>query len=415
MIDACIQTENRLLTLEETLAQIKSAIKPLNGTERVNLFDALGRTLATSVISPVDLPHHDNAAMDGYAIASSDIKPGQPFSLSLAGTSWAGRPFQGHILPGQCIRIFTGGIIPESLDTVVMQEHVQKIGNTVHFPATVQALKNVRQAGEDIAKNAPLISAPKRLSAADLGLLASAGIYQIDVKRKIKIAILSTGDELTPLGQPLTTGKIYDSNRYMLNALVKENAFSASDLGVAPDDKTELENILVAAARTHDAIITTGGASVGEADFMQEILNKVGRVELWKIAVKPGKPLAIGSIGDCRLFSLPGNPVPVIVAFQHIVLPGLRLMTGLPPEKPLQLRAVCQESIKKTPGRLEFIRGILTQSDNGQHQVRSAGKQGSHILRSMSRANCFIVLPSDCGGMNKGDSVIVEPFSTWLS
>lgn len=414
MIDACIQTENRLLTLEETLTRIKSSIEPIIDAEKVNLHDAVGRILAESVMSPINLPYHNNASMDGYAVASSDINSGHPFSLNLVGTSWAGIPYQGSILPGQCVRIFTGGVMPESLDTVVMQEHAQRIGETVHFPAKVQALQHVRIVGEDIAKNALLITAPKRLSAVDLGLLASAGIYQVNVRRKIKIAFLSTGDELTPLGQPLTPGKIYDSNRYMLGALLKEEAFSTTDLGVVPDDKDQLENLLIAASGNHDAIITTGGASVGEADFIQEILDKIGQVEIWKIAVKPGKPLAFGSIGACRLFGLPGNPVSVILAFQRIVIPGLRFMAGLSPEKPLQLTAICRESIKKVPGRLEFMRGVLSQSDNGEHQVRSAGKQGSHILSSMSQANCFIVFPSNSDGINKGDKVIVEPFSTWI-
>ncbi len=414
MIDACIQTENRLLTLEETLTRIRSSIEPIIDSEKVNLYDALGRVLAESVMSPIDLPYHNNASMDGYAVASSDINPDHPFSLNLIGTSWAGRPYEGNILPGQCVRIFTGGVLPESLDTVVMQEHVQRIGETVHFPAKIQALQHVRIAGEDIPENALLITAPKRLSAIDLGLLASAGIYQVNVKRKIKIAFLSTGDELTPLGQALTPGNIYDSNRYMLSALLKEEAFSTTDLGVVPDDKDQLENLLIAVAETHDAIITTGGASVGEADFIQEILDTIGQVELWKIAVKPGKPLAFGSIGACRLFGLPGNPVSVVLAFQRIVIPGLRFMAGLSPEKPLQLTAICLESIKKVPGRIEFMRGVLSQSDNGKNQVRSAGKQGSHILSSMSQANCFIVLPSDSDGIKKGDKVAVEPFSIWI-
>ncbi|MBE0436794.1 MAG: molybdopterin molybdotransferase MoeA [Methylomicrobium sp.] len=414
MIDACIQTEDSLLTLEETLTRIESSIEPIIDAEKVNLHDALGRVLAESVMSPIDLPYHNNASMDGYTLASSDINPDHPFSLNLIGTSWAGQPYDGSILPGQCVRIFTGGVVPEALDTVVMQEHVQRIGEIVHFPAKVQALQHVRIAGEDIAKNALLITAPKRLSAIDLGLLASAGIYQVNVKHKIKIAFLSTGDELTPIGQALAPGNIYDSNRYMLSALLKEEAFSTTDLGAVPDDKDRLESLLTAAAETHDAIITTGGASVGEADFIQEILDKIGQVELWKIAVKPGKPLAFGSIGNCRLFGLPGNPVSVVLAFQRIVIPGLRFMAGLSPEKPLQLTVICQESIKKSPGRLEFIRGILSQSDNGEHQVRSAGKQGSHILSSMSLANCFIVLPGDCKGIKKGDRVVVEPLSTWI-
>lgn len=415
MIDNCIQNEGRLLTLEETQSLIKSSIETVSGTEKVNLHDALGRVLAESVVSPVDLPHHKNSAMDGYALASSDIDPEHPFSLKLAGTSWAGRPFDGKISHGQCLRIFTGGVSPEPLDTVVMQEHVDRNGETIHFPANIQARQNVRAAGEDVAKNACLIEAPKLLSATDLGLLASAGVYQVGVRRKIKIAYLSTGDELIPVGRPLLPGKIYDSNRYMLGGLLKNDAFSTNDLGIVPDDKAQLEILLADAAKTHDAIITTGGASVGEADFIKEILEKIGQVDLWKIAVKPGKPLAYGSIGNCRFFGLPGNPVSVIASFQQIVLPGLRLMAGLPQGKPLRLTAVCRDSLKKAPGRLEFMRGILTQLDNGELQVSSAGKQGSHILSSMSRANCFIVLPSDCQGIKQGDKVLVEPFSTWTN
>lgn len=410
MTDACSREAKPLLSLKEALEKIKAVIQPVSGSEKIMLKNALGRVLSEPVYSPINIPHDRNAAMDGYAFASGNIAHEQAFTLSLAGISWAGRPFQGQLKPGQCVRIFTGAVVPPEADSVIMQEHVQVQEQTVHFPADTKAHQNIREAGEDIKQGSLLCAHPKILTAADLGLLASAGICDVTVRRPVKIAFFSTGDELTALGQPLESGKIYDSNRYSLAGLLADACYSAVDLGVIPDDKEQLEQSLVEASKNYDAIITTGGASVGEADYVKEILESCGTVNFWKIAIKPGKPLAFGTIGQCYFFGLPGNPVAVITTFQQIVTPALKQLSGAPYSKPLQLTATCTSTLKKAQGRQEFQRGILTQGDNGEFFVASSGKQGSHILSSMSQANCYIVLPSECKGIQVGDKVTVEPF-----
>jgi molybdopterin molybdotransferase len=414
MIDACSREAKQLLSLKEALEKIKAAIQPVSGTEKVKLKNALGRVLSEPIYSPINIPHDRNAAMDGYAFASGDIAQKQAFTLSLAGTSWAGRPFQGQLKKGECIRIFTGAVVPEGADSVIMQEHVQVQEQNIHFPADTKALQNIREVGEDIKQGGLLCVHPKILTAVDLGLLASAGICDITVRQPVKIAFFSTGDELTALGQPLESGKIYDSNRYTLNGLLADACYSIADLGVIPDDKQKLEDSLVEASKNYDAIITTGGASVGEADYVKEILENCGEMNFWKIAIKPGKPLAFGKIGRCYFFGLPGNPVAVIATFQQIVTPALKQLSGAPYSKPLQLTATCTSALKKAPGRQEFQRGILTQDDNGEFFVASVDKQGSHILSSMSHANCYIVLASECNGMQAGDRVTVQPFSLFI-
>jgi molybdopterin molybdotransferase len=414
MIDVCSQESRPLLSIDEALDRIKAIIDPVNSTEKVALKNALERILAESVYSPINIPHDRNAAMDGYAFASQDIAGGQAFTLTLAGTSWAGRPFQGQMQPGQCVRIFTGAVVPEQADSVIMQEHVQAQGQTIQFPADTRAQQNIRKVGEDVKQGACLIAEPKKLTAVDLGLLASAGIDQVSVKRQLKIAYFSTGDELTSLGRPLQSGKIYDSNRTMLSGLLSDPSYSVVDLGVIPDNKQLLEDSFIKASKTYDVIITTGGASVGEADYVKEILQSCGEVNFWKIAIKPGKPLAFGRIGQCYFFGLPGNPVAVVVTFQQIVAPALRQLSGAPFSKPLRFTATCTTALKKSPGRQEYQRGILSQDEHGEFFVASAGHQGSHILSSMSQSDCYIVLPEESKGVQVGDKVTVEPFSLYI-
>lgn len=414
MIDACSQESRPLLSIDDALDRIKAAVSPVPSTEKVALKDALGRVLAEPVYSPINIPHDRNAAMDGYAFASRDRVDGLAFTLALAGTSWAGRPFQGQMQPGQCIRIFTGAVVPEQADSVVMQEQVQVQGQTIHFPADTRAQQNIRQIGEDVKQGDGLIAEPKKLTAVDLGLLASAGIGGVTVKRRLKIAYFSTGDELTPLGQPLEPGKIYDSNRAMLGGLLTDPGYSVADLGVVPDNKQLLEQRFIEASLNYDVIITTGGASVGEADYVKEILQNSGEVNFWKLAIKPGKPLAFGRIGGCCFFGLPGNPVAVVVTFQQIVAPALRQLSGARFVKPLRFAATCTTALKKAPGRQEFQRGILSQNEHGEFFVASAGRQGSHILSSMSQSGCYIVLPEECSGVQAGDRVTVEPFSLFI-
>jgi len=411
MIDLCSRESKLLLSIDDALDRIKIAVSPINSTEKLALKNALGRVLAEPVYSPINIPHDRNAAMDGYAFASRDMAEGQAFTLSLAGTSWAGRPFQGQMQAGQCVRIFTGAVVPEQADSVIMQEHVQVQGQVIHFPADTRAQQNVRKIGEDVKQGACLMAEPKKLTAVDLGLLASAGIDEVTVKRQLKIAYFSTGDELTALGEALEPGKIYDSNRAMLGGLLLDPAYSVTDLGVIPDNKQLLEDSFIEASLNYDVIITTGGASVGEADYVKEILQSCGEVNFWKIGIKPGKPLAFGKIGQCWFFGLPGNPVAVVVTFDQIVAPALRQLSGVPSFKALRFNATCTSALKKSPGRQEYQRGILSQNENGEFLVASAGRQGSHILSSMSQSNCYIVLAEACKGVQAGDKVIVEPFS----
>ncbi len=415
MIDVCNTESGGLLSVKEALEKIKTAIQTIETSESVVLKNAAGRILSESVYSPVNIPHDNNASMDGYAFSSADIDPGQSFTLELAGTSWAGQPFTGILKAGQCIRIFTGAVVPPQTDSVIMQEHVRGEGQTIHFPANITAYQNIRLAGEDIRQGGLLLAAPKKLTGYDLALLASAGIDEITAKRKIRIAFFSTGDELTPVGQILEPGKIYDSNRYLLNEFLIDASYDVTDMGIIADNKQLLQDSLINASKDYDVIITSGGASVGDADYIQGILASCGQVNFWKLAIKPGKPLAFGKLGACYFFGLPGNPVAVAVTFQQIVAPALRQLSGAPACKSLRFNAICTTALKKTPGRIEFQRGVLTQDDSGEFFVASSGSQGSHILGSMSRANCFIILPSECPGLNIGDKALVEPFDVFIA
>jgi molybdopterin molybdotransferase len=411
MSDPCNQESSPLLSIEDALDKIKAAVSPVSDTETLDLRLGLGRVLAESVYAPIDIPHDRNSAMDGYAFSSCDWTDGQMFTLRLAGTSWAGRPFLGQLQAGECVRIFTGAVVPTQADSVIMQEQVQVQQQTIHFSADTRILQNIREIGEDVKQGSCLITEPKKLSAVDLGLLASAGVERLSVKRQLKVAYFSTGDELTALGLPLESGKIYDSNRTLLSGLLADPSYSVVDLGVIPDNKQLLEDSFIAAAKNYDVLITTGGVSVGEADFVKEILHSCGDVNFWKIAIKPGKPLAFGKIGACHFFGLPGNPVAVVVTFQQIVAPALRQLSGAPFVQPLRLTATCTTTLKKAPGRKEYQRGILSQDENGEFFVASAGLQGSHILSSLSQSGCYIVLPKICAGVQAGEPVTVEPFS----
>ncbi len=414
MKDVCSLEASGLLSVDAALAQIQNTLSSITETEKLDLKHAVGRVLATPVTAAINLPSDRNSAMDGYAFASGDIKTGQPFNLTLVGTSWAGRPFSGDLQPGECVRIFTGAVLPERADSVIMQEQVTAEQDSVLFPANCRPFQNVREIGEDVKQHSVLLDAPKKLRAADLGLLAAAGVDEVEIRRKLHIAFFSTGDELLALGQKLESGQIYDSNRYILHGLLTNPCFAVRDMGVIPDNKVLLEQALVSAAENNDVIITTGGASVGDADYIQEILAACGQVSFWKIAMKPGKPLAFGNIGKCTFFGLPGNPIAVMATFDKIVSVALRQLSGEPALKTLQLKAVCQSPLKKAAGRQEYQRGILQQNTSGEFIVESAGRQGSNILSAMSRANCYIVLPRECCGVQIGEQVIVEPFESLI-
>ncbi|MEI7795825.1 MAG: gephyrin-like molybdotransferase Glp [Methylococcaceae bacterium] len=403
-LESCVAIEKKpLLSVEDAQQRIHAAIVPLIESEIVPLKQAFGRVLSQPIFAPMDLPTARNSAMDGYAFASENFST----TLINVGTSWAGKPFDGALNSGECVRIFTGSVLPDNADSVVMQELVTVNGTQIEFPADVKLQKNVREIGEDVRVGDALCSANKTVTAVDLGLLASAGVENVSVIRRLKIGYFSTGDELVSLETPLTRGKIYDSNRYSLYGLLQNPCHQVIDGGVIPDNKAELRRVLCHAATEFDVIITTGGASVGEADFIKEILDECGEVDFWKIAIKPGKPLAFGKMGVCYFFGLPGNPVAVTTTFDIIVKPALARLTGAIVNKPWQLTAVCTTPLKKSRGRQEYQRGFLQQADTGEFQVASTGLQGSHILSTVNIANCYIVLPLECCGVEIGESVIV--------
>ncbi|PPD31703.1 MAG: molybdopterin molybdenumtransferase MoeA [Methylomonas sp.] len=415
MTEICYPKTAKLLSVSQAQQNIRDVINSITDIEVIPIADGLGRILAETVLSPIDIPPQRNAAMDGYAFSSADITLNQPFCLKEIGTSWAGRPFMGSAEKNQCVRIFTGAVVPEFADSVIAQEQVERQANDITLPANTLAGKNIRAAGSDVKQFETLINTPKKLTACDLGLMAAAGVAQIKVKRRLTIGFFSTGDELTSVGQPLQSGQIYDSNRYMLAALLQDPNHFVSDLGVIRDDPELLERTLISAANAFDVLISTGGASVGDADFVKQILEKCGQINFWKLAIKPGKPLAFGKINNCWFFGLPGNPVAVLVTHQQFVRPALQQLSGLQPSKPLQLKAVCKTVLRKTPGRQEYQRGILNQTSAGELTVIAAGEQDSHQLKTTSLANCFIVLSSECNGVAIDEIVTVEPFDTYIS
>lgn len=414
MIDSCAFEAKPLLTVQEAVALIVAHVDPVQETESIPLGQALGRVLAATVSSPINLPGQNNAAMDGYAFASADLKKADGLVLQCVGVSWAGKPFQGSLHAGQCIRIFTGAVVPAQADSVIMQEQVRVQGDAVHFPVGVKPCQNVRLAGEDVRQGGPICHAGKQLTAMDLALLAAAGIVEVQVLRKLRITIFSTGDELVPLGRDLAVGQIYDSNRYLLKGLLESPAYAVTDGGIVADDRALLETALQDAALCSDLVMTTGGASVGDADYISEVLQRCGQVAFWKIAMKPGKPLAFGKLAGSCFLGLPGNPLAVMAVFQQFVTPALRRLSGLPIGPRLKLQATCTNRLKKAPGRQEYQCGILSQDGLGGFQVASAGQQGSHLLGTLQKANCYIVLPSGCQGVNEGEQVTVEPFGVHI-
>ncbi|MBU3693788.1 MAG: molybdopterin molybdotransferase MoeA [Rhodocyclaceae bacterium] len=397
------------MPVERARAFILDRLKPIDRTERLPILQALDRVLAADVTSPMNVPGHDNSAMDGYALRHADLAAGGATTLEVIGTAFAGKPYAGRLGPGQCLRIMTGAPIPAGADCVVMQENVLAQDGRATIGPGHRSGQNIRRAGEDLAQGGIALAAGRLLRPADLGLLASLGIGQVDVCRRLRVAIFSTGDELVPVGQTLGDGQIHDSNRYSLHGLLARLGCEVVDLGLVRDDPATLEAALREAAAGADAVITSGGVSVGEADFTREVMARLGTVLFWKIAMKPGRPLAYGEIGSAQFFGLPGNPVSVMVTFYQFVRDALLRMQGRAPE-PLPTFAVrCTAPLKKAPGRTEFQRGML-RLEGDEWVVAPTGEQGSGILSSMSRANCFIVLEQARGRVEAGETVRVQPF-----
>ncbi len=407
-------TANASLSAAEARQRMLAEVTPICGHEFLPVRSALGRILAADIIAPHDVPAHDNSAMDGYAVCFDSLAADGETRLTVVGTAYAGNAFSGLVGKGQAVRIMTGAVLPAGADTVVVQEVTRVEAAAVWVPAGQRLGQNARRAGEDLAHGQVALPAGKQIGPAELGLIASLGIAEVDVKRRLRVAFFSTGDELASIGNPLAPGQIYDSNRYTLHGLLSRLGADIVDMGVVPDRPEALEAALVEAAQIADAIITTGGVSVGEADFIKEILAKLGQVKFWKLNIKPGRPMAFGKIGNAWLFGLPGNPVAVMVSYTQFALDALLLLSGLDPvpERPL-LTVNAANAIKKQVGRREYLRGQIVTVD-GCWQVKTTGNQGSGVLRSMSEANCFVILPEDCAGVQAGDSVQVQLFDGLL-
>jgi molybdopterin molybdotransferase len=390
-------------------AYIRAFLQPVTTVERLHVRAALGRVLAEDIVSAIDVPGHDNSAMDGYAMRFADLRADAESVLRVAGSSFAGRPFEGDLGAREVVRIMTGGVIPAGADTVVMQERVQASGGEVKIPAGQRKGQNVRAAGSDIARGQTVFARGQIVRPAELGMIASLGIGEVSVYRRLRVVFFSTGDELVQVGKPLAAGQIYDSNRYTIHGMLTRLGVDSIDMGVIRDDPAAIEQAFAEAARAADVVITSGGVSVGEADHVKQMLDRLGEVLFWKIAMKPGRPLAYGRIGTAHFFGLPGNPVSAMVTFYQFVREALLVLMGVPSPAPLpMLQAVCTTPIKKAPGRTEFQRGILSADESGRWTVRVTGDQGSGILSSMSQANCFIILPDSQGDTPAGATVDVQ-------
>ena len=392
----------------EFLAQL---VEPLRETQQVGIHDALDRVLARDIVSPISVPPHDNSAMDGYAFDGAQLAAGAPLSLEVVGTAMAGAAGRGSAGPGQCVKIMTGAIMPAGLDTVVPQEFIQADGTRVTIPpGLLRPGDNRRLKGEDLRAGEPALRAGQRLGPAACGLVASLGIAEVTVVRRPRVAFFSTGDEILSLGEAPREGAVYDSNRYTVFGMLKRLGCDVIDLGVVRDRPDLLEAAFRDAAARADAIITSGGVSVGEADFTKAMMAKLGDVAFWRIAMRPGRPMAVGRIGRSVLFGLPGNPVAVMVTFLAFVRPALLRLMGADAAPPPLLRARSQEAMRKKPGRTEYQRGLVTSAPDGTLQVRTTGNQGSGVLSSMVQANGLIVLHHGQGSVAPGDEVDVMMF-----
>ena len=401
------------LSAQDVLKFLTQLVNTVAETEEVEIFQSLGRIVAKDVISPIDVPPHDNSAMDGFAFKGQQLSSAENITLKVVGTALAGKAWQGQVKPGECVKIMTGAIMPDGLDTVIPQELCQSVTpESIQFASHIlKTGDNRRLRGEDIAKGKPALKQGARITPAAAGLLASLGLPKVSVYRTLRVAYFSTGDEILSLGEALREGAVYDSNRYTIAGLLKDLGCQMIDMGVVKDDPQLLENAFTKAAEHADAIITSGGVSVGEADFTKAMMKKLGDVVFWKIAMRPGRPMAVGRITQGHrsavLFGLPGNPVAVMVTFLAFVKPALLQMMGSTLSPTPLMRARTQEVLRKKPGRTEYQRGIVTRNADGELEVITTGNQGSGVLSSMVQANALIVLQHTQSTAQVGDWVDV--------
>lgn len=381
----------------------------------VDLIDAANGYLAESIVSPINVPSFNNSAMDGYVIRQQDLEHSLP--LPIAGSIFAGESNKINWPTNSCLRIMTGAAVPDDAYAVIMQEHVDIVDNTINFNRhAIKTGQNIRYIGENVKQGNEILSKGEKLTIAKLATLASLGIAKVKINQPIKVALLSTGNELTPLGQPLQNGNsIYDSNRFTLHLMLRTLGCDVIDLGIIKDDLTIIANTLQYAAKHADMIISSGGVSVGDADYTKQALDKIGEVSFWKIAIKPGKPFAFGHIGKALFCGLPGNPVSTLVTFYQLVRPLiLSLNSQQQLSNPLTFNVKSNSNLKKSIGRMDFQRGYLYSNEQGELVVDSTGEQGSHITSSFNHANCFILLEKDRGNVKAGELVTVELFDNTL-
>lgn len=413
---SCFELGEHMLSVHEANAALTTLIERTTGMESVALAEAHGRRLATELMAPINVPQNTNAAMDGVALAWEAAATHQQY-WPIAGDALAGQAFKGQVPPGQCVRITTGAPLPAGTDTVIMREQLAEHANAVSVttPERVQRGQHVRQAGEDIRAGSIALTKGTRLDATCLGLLASLGYAQVPVSKRPRVAIFSTGNEVTPPGEPLPDAGIYDTNRFTLFGLLNEQGVSVLDLGILPDNQPAIETALAQASSNSDLVITTGGVSVGHADFTRAALEQLGQLAFWRVALRPGRPMACGLLGPSRtpFVGLPGNPVAVMVTFRQFVVPLLQCLQGDAPTQPHRLTAIAETALKSRLKRTDFLRGVYRCDEQGVLHVRSTGAQGSGILTSMVAANCLIELGDDREGAQPGEAVYIQPLTEW--
>tara|TARA_R110001583_G_scaffold172646_1_gene326423 strand:+ start:12830 stop:14065 length:1236 start_codon:yes stop_codon:yes gene_type:complete len=410
MSDCC--SAPGLLPFECALENMLSQITPVTETLTLPITQALNYVLAQDIASPLNVPNHDNSAMDGYAFAIESFQ--QSKVLTLVGRSMAGAPFQGECKLGECIRIMTGAKMPACCDSVEMQENVQADDEKITFLQKKTFGSHVRNAGEDIQLGQQVFNKGQKLSAVNIGILASLGISEVNVYRKVKVALIATGDELKLPGQALRTGDIYESNSFVLRGMLDKLHIDVIDFGVIEDDFDAIKAAFVSADKQADAVISSGGVSVGDADYTKTVLDDLGEIGFWKIAMKPGKPFAFGKLPNSVFFGLPGNPVSALVTFHQLGIVALTKMQNAESLKRTNLQVKCVSDLNKSSGRLDFQRGVLSVNEQGENVVESTGSQGSGILSSLARANCFIVLSSEQGKVKAGEMVTVQLFDQFI-
>ncbi|MBD1389598.1 molybdopterin molybdotransferase MoeA [Neiella sp. HB171785] len=402
---------NGLMPLAEGLRVLLDKVSSIMDHEQVSLSQAAGRVVAEAISCPINVPPANNSAMDGYGARSADCIG--EVTLTCIGQALAGQPYSGTVAAGQCVWIMTGAVIPAGVDAVIMQEDVTREEQQVSLSAAVKQGQNIRLAGEDLQAGQLLFEPGHRIKPADIGLLASLGVATVAVKRKPKVALLSNGDELVEPGQPLAAGQIYESNRYALAAMLKRLSLEVDEFGIIADEPEAIREAFTQASQ-YDAVISSGGVSVGDADYIKDILSEMGQIDFWKLAIKPGKPFAYGRLGKAHYFGLPGNPVSAMVTCHQLAVPALRQLAGEFAEPPLTVIATTTEAIRKRPGRLDFQRGIVQRGDDGRLVVSTTGRQGSGIMSSISNANCFLVLELERGNIDAGEQVEVLLFDALL-